>query len=149
MTKSMYDTQREEIFHVAGDVPDPTGTGLRGQSSSVSLDTKIAEVQIRYKDVLIFGDVYKYPDVPLRVVIMCPRCHNALTITEDNKKIDYDFAAAPQIGGRISIERFTCPFEAPGAGAHQRHTGDGAQIITGTKMCGWKVGVENNKALDA
>lgn len=148
MTKTMYDPNREEIFHVAGDVPDPTGTGLRGQQSSVNLDTKIAEVQIRYKDTIIFGDVYRYPGVPLRVVLMCPRCHNALTITQDNKHIEYDLAAAPNIGGRISIEKFECPFEAPDAGAHNNRAGS-TQIITGMKMCGWKVGIDNNVAKDA
>lgn len=148
MTTNMYDPNREEIFHVAGDVADPTGTGLRGQQSSVSLDTKIAEVQIRYKDTLIFGDVYRYPGVPLRVVLMCPVCHNALTVCADRKAIDYDLEAAPKIGGRISIEKFECPFEAPGAGAHNPRAG-AIGIITGTKMCGWKVGVDNNVAKDA
>lgn len=149
MTKSMYNAKTEEIYHVAGDVPDPTGTGLRGEMSSVNLDSKVAEVQIRYKDTIIFGDVYRYAGVPLRVVIMCPQCRNALTITQDNKEIDYDLAAAPQIGGRISIEPFTCPFEAPDAGAHRHRSGDGAQIITGMSMCNWRVGVSNNIARDA
>lgn len=141
MTKTMYDTQREEIFHVAGDM-------ATGVTSSMNLDTKVAEVQIRYKDTLIFGDVYKYEGVPLRLVIMCPRCHNALTITEDKKELDYDLAAAPQIGGRISVEPFTCPFEAPDAGAHNPRAGS-VGIITGTKMCNWRVAIDNNVAKDA
>ena len=143
MTKSMYDPRTEEIFHVAGDM-------RHGVSSTVNLEkTKTAEVQIRYKDTIIFGDVYQYEGAPIRVIILCPKCHNALTITGDNKAIDYDLAAAPNIGGRISIEKFKCSFEAPDAGAHKRRSGDGAQIITGMQMCNWAVGVHNNKALDA
>jgi hypothetical protein len=151
MTKTMYDPRTEEIFHVAGDVPDPTGySSARGQQSTVNLQaSRTAEVQIRYKDTIIFGDVYQYEGAPIRVIIMCPRCRNTLTITGDNKRIEYDLGAAPSIGGKISIEPFTCPFEAPDAGAHKRHSGEGAQIITGMKMCNWRVGVENNKALDA
>lgn len=151
MTKTMYDPRTEEIFHVAGDVPDPTmDTGLYGKQSTVNLqNSRTAEVQIRYKDTIIFGDVYQYENAPIRVIIMCPRCRNALMITGDNKRIDYDLAAAPSIGGRISIEPFKCPFEAPDAGAHRHRSGEGAQVITGMSMCNWKVGVHNNKALDA
>lgn len=143
MTKAMYNPRTEEIFHVAGDMK-------HGVSSTVRLDkTATAEVQIRYKDTIIFGDVYQFPDTPIRVVIMCPKCRNVLTITGDNKEIEYDLLAAPGIGGRISIAKFKCPFEAPDAGAHKRRSGEGGQIITGNQMCNWKVGVHNNKALDA
>lgn len=139
----MYDPRTEEIFHVAGDMQ-------HGVSSTVNLqNTRTAEVQIRYQDTIIFGDVYQYEGAPIRVIILCPKCRNALTITGDNKRIEYDLAAAPSIGGRISIEPFKCSFEAPDAGAHKRRSGEGGQIITGNQMCNWKVGVHNNKALDA
>ena len=152
---SMYDQKREEIFHVAGDVPDP-GAGARGvrddargELSTVNLQaSRTAEVQIRYKDFIIYGDVYQFPDAPLKVVIMCPQCRNTLNISADQKQMEYDFAAAPSIGGKISIEPFGCTWEKPDAGAHNKREGS-IHLITGMKMCGWKVGVSNNVARDA
>ncbi len=143
-----------ELFHLAGDVPDPAGTGLRGRASTLRLDrTAMGHPKIVYKDFLLEGDVYALPDAPKYLHLICPLCRRALRITQDNKTIDYDPALAPKIvpqlrncgvddgpywGGALSVERFECTWE----------TDPEIRRQFGLAMCNWRVEIENNVARD-
>lgn len=135
-----FDPQREELVHLAGDAPDPMGTGLLGQQASVNLTkTALGHPKIRYRDVVIEADVYALPGEPMHVHILCPKCRNALRIPADRKRIEYDpKGGPPQDGGRISIETFECTWEV---------SADRQQF--GVGLCRWRVAVENNIARDA
>jgi hypothetical protein len=129
-----HDPKREELYHVAGDAPDPTGTGLSGRMSSMRL-TQIAlgHPLIRYKDRVIEADVYEIHG-RLMVHLICPRCLNALKITDDRKKMEYSVTE-----NRISIEAFGCTWEM----------NDDRRMEFGVGLCRWRVGVTNNVARDA
>lgn len=159
----LYDDTREEMVPLKGD-GDPTGTGVVrqsthardpfgssiGASSGVRLDkTKDATVVIRYKDRVIEADVYAFPGSPIKIVLFCPRCGNALSIESDKKRIDFEKHAPQSVGdfinmGRLNIEPFECTWELPDAGVHV----PGIQSA-GTSLCRWKVGISDNIALDA
>lgn len=145
----------KEIFHIAGDAPDPTGTTRnRGVASTMRLDrTALGHPKIAYKDFLLEADVYALPDAPMYVHIICPLCRNALRITQDNKAIDYDPKRVPKIvthlrncgiedmphwGGTLSVERFECTWESDPEIRRQ----------FGLARCNWRVEIENNIARD-
>lgn len=134
-----FDPQREELVHLAGDAPDPSGSGLVGHQASLNLSrTALGHPKIRYRDLVIEADVYALPGVPMYVHILCPKCRHALKIAEDRKHIEYDpKAGPPQDGGRISIEAFQCTWEM-----------DDQRQQFGLSLCGWKVVVDNNIARD-
>lgn len=144
----------KELFHVAGDVPDPAGTGLRGAASTMRLDrTALGHPKIVYKDFLLEADIYALPDAPMYAHIICPLCRNALRITQDNKTFTYDPKVAPKIaamlrncgvqdgpywGGSLSVERFECTWESE---PERRRD-------FGLAVCNWRVEIDNNIARD-
>lgn len=160
----LYDDRTEEMIPLAGDGDptktgivrqstssrDPTGTGLVGASSGVQLDkTKDATVVVRYKDRLIEADVYAFPGAPIKLVLLCPRCGNALNIESDKKQMSFEKSAPQQVGdfvnmGRLNVEPFECTWELPDAGVHVP-----GLVSAGTSLCRWKVGISNNIARDA
>jgi hypothetical protein len=136
-----YDPETEELFHVDGDAPDPTGQiRKRGMAQEMRLtQTAMGHPLIRYGDHIIEADVYKIADEPMMVHLICPRCRNAIRITEDRKEIDYDpNAGDPRQGGRLSIEPFECTWELS---AERQNFGVG--------LCRWRVGIQDNVAKDA
>lgn len=140
----LYDDRKEELVHLAGDVPDYAGTGLRGHQSSLNLGAHqdVHHPQVRYKDFVIECDVYQYPGTPLEVVLICPKCHNALKVSAANKQIEFDALDRADMGGKLSIEVFKCSWESD-------PSKDGRRMEFGLGMCGWRVGVTNNVARDA
>lgn len=160
----LYDDKKEEMIPLAGDgdptgtglvdqgriAPDPARTGLVGATSGVHLDrTKDCTVVIRYKDRLIEADVYAFPGAPMKIVLLCPRCGNALNIESDKKQLELVKHVPEQIGsfwnhGKLSVEPFECTWELPDAGQHVP-----GLVSAGTSLCRWKVGISNNIARDA
>lgn len=82
---------KREVVQLAGDAPDPTGlTDQIGRQSTHRLTGGKQEVVVVYGDLLMTLDVYALPEEPMRVQIICPRCHKHSTIRGDQKKIEYE-----------------------------------------------------------
>lgn len=149
---SAYDPRTEELEHIAGDPPegmyqtgqhlDPMGTGKMGHASQMDM-TKGAEAHpmIRYNQFVIEADVYRVPDTDeISVVILCPRCHNALTISSKKKAVRFDPPSVKHPQGVLSVEPFECTWELDT---------QGRRMEFGLGLCRWKVGISNNVAKDA
>lgn len=104
--------KRKELFHVAGDAPDPAPTGLRGMSTGYDLrHNALGHPHLHYQypsgETLVFeADVFGgIPGVPRYILLHCPQClthgrQNTLTIREDFKPFAYDpSAVAPPFPG--------------------------------------------------
>lgn len=139
MPRQVYNPAREELVHIAGDAPDPMGSGLMGKHSSLRLTkTAAGHPLIRYKDRVLEADVYlSEPTLAnpasIMVHLICPRCLNALRISNDKKAMEYDAAT-----DTLSVERMRCTWEL---GAERREFGIG--------MCNWTVAIDHNIAKDA
>lgn len=160
----LYDDTKEEMIPLAGDGDptrsglvsqtrrafDPTGTGQVGASSGVQLDkTKDCTVVVRWKDMLLEVDVYKFEGAPLKLVLMCPQCGNTLNIESDKKQMALEKHAPQQVGefmnyGKLDVEPFQCTWEKRDAGPHVP-----GLVSGGLSLCKWKVGISNNVARDA
>ena len=115
----MHNPQTEELYQIAGDQPDPSGSGLRGTSVSADLTkSAICHPMIRWHSRVIEADVYAI-DNQLLVHIMCPKCKNGLHIRQAKKRIELS-------GDKLSTERIGCTF--PG--------------------CDWRVVIARNYATD-
>lgn len=151
---------KREVVQLAGDAPDPTGlTTQTGLQSTHRLTGGKQEVVVVYGDMLMTLDVYALPGEPMRVQIICPRCHKHSTIRGDAKKIEYDAKAlnpqsrrihllaqsvaeiaAISVFGRLSVEPFECAWEigdaphVPGA------------VHTGATLCRLRLVIDNNRA---
>lgn len=149
-----------DLFHVAGDYPDPAGTGLRGVAPGYRLSrTAIGNPVVFYHDLVLTIDVYHFPPEPLFLHLICPKCmaigqkKNALTVHADRKHIEYDRQAPvptppgwskeqlahtfPEgLGGLLSIEE---PIACCWGGA----LGDNQ-----ANRCTWRVVIANNVARD-
>lgn len=90
----------KDVFHVAGDAPDPTGTGLRGVAPGYRLtQSAIGHPMLHWampggKELILEADVYALPDQPPHIYMLCPVCllhghQNQLSIRGDQKKFDY------------------------------------------------------------
>jgi len=144
MPKLVHNPNTEELFHVAGDVPDPDGSALRGQQTSLRLTrTALGHPLVRYvgkkavQAQVMEMDVYIMaagtPDAHLMVNWLCPRCGNSIRTTSQMKQVSFD-----PTDGRLSMERVVCPWEM---GEDRREFGIG--------MCRLAFGVEDNVARDA
>lgn len=138
--KAPFDPQREELYHIAGDAPDPSGlTDKRGMQASVQLNrSAIAHPLIRWRDRVIEGDLYEM-DGQLVLHILCPRCStpealHALLIKAGQKAIEWDAER-----GLLSVERFECTWELP----------EGRRVEFGAGLCRWRVAIERNVAKEA
>lgn len=156
----------KETFHVAGDMPDPAGTGLRGTAPGYRFtQAALGHPMCHYTfgpggDTIIEMDVYAPPGTPMYVHLICPHClvrskvTQTLTIKADQKEMSYDpRGIAPTFpgwtdaqmartyprgtGGLISIARFRCAWEMdPKAAVAQGHSAN--------PICDFDVVIENN-----
>jgi len=151
---------KREVVQLAGDAPDPTGlTDHTGLQSTHSLTAGKQEVVVVFGDLLLTLDVYALPGEPMRVQIICPRCHKHSTIRGDRKKIEYEARslnpqarrihllassvaelAAISMFGRLSVEPFECAWELGDA----KHV-PGA-LHTGASLCRLRLVIEDNRA---
>jgi hypothetical protein len=145
----------DNAFHIAGDVPDPTGLSKnRGVAATVDFTEAaaghpkiiaIANGQGR----VITADVYKLPGEPMTVHLICPKCENALKVSQDNKAIEYNKDERSRVAealktlgegfeddGTISIEKFECTWESDPSSKRD----------FGFARCGWKVEIDRNIA---
>lgn len=141
MTTNPHDQILKETFHVAGDAPDPAGTGLRGQAPGYRFtQAALGHPLCFYSfgapggDTIVEMDVYAPPDQPMYVHLLCPHClvrskaTHGITVRADQKGMSYDphgiartfpgwtdaqmARAYPRgTGGLISIDRFRCTWE--------------------------------------
>ena len=130
-----FDPEREELYHIAGNVPDPSGGSDRlGAQSSMDMTAgALAHPMIRWRDRVIEGDLY---DMGGKLVlhILCPRCStpeapHALWVREREKAMEWD------PGRGLSVEAFECTWELPGG-----------RKEFGVGMCRWRVAIERNVA---
>lgn len=146
--------QTPQVVQIAGD---------RGVASSTMLNAGRTEAVVVYREMLMTVDVYAIPGEPLKVHIICPRCHKCSTINGDHKAIEWDPTArnpmhaeielanrqladrAHQmpLTGRISIAPFECSWEI-GEGQHVAEA-----LHTGVSLCRLRLAIDNNRARKA
>lgn len=152
----------KEIFHVAGDAPDPTGmTNTRGVAPGYDLTgSALGHPMLLHrlygKEMVLEADVYKMDGEPMYIHLICPMClangrTSALRIVEGKKKLSYDPRAdVPTfpgwsrdqmlhtfphgLGGLLSVEPFGCTWEESPE----------LQRGFGLSCCTWKVAIDNN-----
>lgn len=156
----------KECFQIAGDQPDPDPhTDLRGVASGFDFTrTAIGHPMLLYRvggrELVLEADVYRLPDQPLHLILLCPLClmaghQNALKIEQGHKQIHYDpRAVVPPFkgwsprqmaqafprgaGGLLSVEEFACTWEVQPE----------LQRAFGFAVCPWRVVIENNVVRD-
>jgi len=151
------------VVQIAGDAPDPTGmTRNVGMMSTTHLTAGKHEVVVVFGDLFMTLDVYALPGEPVRVHLICPRCHKASSISGDRKAIDFEPRAASPIAkrlvatrapelagstlGKISIEPFECAWEI---GADQHASSPARSVHTGASMCRLRLAIDDNVAKEA
>jgi len=158
----------KDLFHVAGDAPDPTGGNLRGVAAGYDLTkSAIGHPMLLYRvgseEMILEADVYELEGLPLHVRIICPIClamgrTSGLTIWANQKGMQYEAAGLVPIfpgwtaaqmrqafgdrpggaGGRLSVEPFRCTWEATPELTRR----------FGLAQCPWNVAIENNVVRD-
>lgn len=156
---------KKDLFHVAGDAPDPTGGNLRGVAAGYDLTkTALGHPMLFYRvgseEMILEADVYDLNDLPLHVRLLCPICLAmgrtvGLTIWANQKAMQYEKDAAVPVfpgwteaqmrhafpegaGGRLSVEPFRCTWEATPELSRR----------FGLSQCPWKVAINNNVVRD-
>ncbi len=149
-----------EMVQLAGDAPDPTGSSDGcGLLSTHRLTAGKQEVAVIYGDLFLTVDIYAVPE-PMKIHIICPRCHKQSIIRADRKRVDFDpgelnprfkqilqvahRAELPELAnlefGRLSIEAFMCAWEI----GDDPHVAGGTH--TGGSLCRLRLAIENNRA---
>lgn len=156
-----HDSTIKELFTVAGDQPDPGGTGARGISTGFDFTaTALGHPMLLYrasngKELVLEADIYMGP-TGLYIHLICPECllagrTNALRIVESQKAMSYEPDLSPPpfpgwtkeqmlmafpvgSGGMLSIEPFRCTWEEVGD-LRRGH---------GLAQCPWSVAIERN-----
>lgn len=158
----------KDVFHVAGDAPDPAGElrSARGFMPGYDLAKgALGHPMLLYRpkngpELILEADVFNGPDGQY-IYLICPRClatghTNQLRIRQGIKAFSYDPAAvvptfpgwtAEQMrhafpkgaGGLLSVEPFSCTWE--------EHPD--LQRGFGFEQCGWRVVIERNVVRDA
>lgn len=155
----------KDVFHVAGDAPDPGGTGLRGVAPGYDL-TKAAmgHPMLLYRlpqgqELILEADVFDGPDGRY-IYLICPRCFarghtQQLRIRSGIKAFSYEpnepvpvfpgwtreqFAHSfPRgAGGVLSVAPFQCTWEEDPT----------LQRADGFARCGWHVSIDKNVVRD-
>jgi hypothetical protein len=150
---SLASGKEREVVRIAGDME----TGI---SMTTSLTAGKQEVVVVYGDQFLTVDVYAIPGEPLVAHIICPRCRKQSRIPGDRKAIDFDPSAvnpmrttilatqSPDLMaaggiGRLSIEPFECAWEM----GDDRHVA--GALHSGVSLCRLRIGITNNRAMDA
>lgn len=137
-------TTIKEVFHVAGDQPDPTGmSNVHGATASYQLDRNVLGrpwIHVRPKggngeEIFLVADVYALEGAPLTIQLYCPLCmaahggaKNGLTIRADRKAVSYDPQGVPP------------PFPGWEAAqvAHAFPQGVGGRLSVASFACTWE-----------
>jgi hypothetical protein len=129
----LYDPQKEDLVHLAGDDDDGYGMNTRLTKSA------LAHPEFRYRGRLVRAELYEI-DGALALHAMCPRCENYIWIDGRRKAIDYDLET-----GVLSVEAYTCPWE-------QGRGTDGTRndrMLFGTGLCRLRIAIDRNIAKEA
>lgn len=140
MKPNVFDPRTESLYHIAGDVSDPSGVEPEkfGAQSSIDMTkSAIGHPLIRWRDRIIEGDLYQI-EGKLVLHVICPKCStpeapHALYIREERKGMEWN----PETG-ELSIEPFECTWELP----------EGRRMEFGLGLCRWRVAIERNIARD-
>lgn len=152
----------KELFHVAGDAPDPSGTGLRGVSPGYDLTkSALGHPFLLWRrpdggEMMLEADVYAMPGSPMYIIILCPLCAmngrtSGLRIDQAKKAMSYDEKASISCfpgwtkeqtkgafpngtGGVLSVEPFACTWEES----------PDLKRDFGLSKCNWRVAIDNN-----
>lgn len=153
----------KDVFHVAGDQPDPAGTNLRGVAPGYRLNqSALGHPMLLWKvpgtgrELVLEADVYALPDQPMHIYLLCPVClmskqQNQLSIRRDQKQFSYELDrevptfpgwtheqmlhAFPRgLGGLLNVEPFRCTFEMQPE----------LQRAFGLAQCTFSVAIDNN-----
>lgn len=159
-------TKKREIFHVAGDAPDPSGTGMRGMAPGYDLTaTAVGHPLLFYRlpnghELILEADVYALPGQPMYAYVICPICMMAgrtiqLAIRQEVKDMHYDPKGRVKpppgwdanqlretfpngVGGQFSVDHIECTFEVT---PEMRRD-------FGLAVCPWQVVIDNNVVID-
>jgi hypothetical protein len=130
-----FDPQKESLFHICGDAPDPTGmTNLRGAQSSVDFTGgAFAHPMLRWRDRVVEADLYE-TDGQLMLHLLCPKCStpeapHALWVKQEQKPMEWDKERK-----LLSVAAFSCTWELP----------EGRRQEFGIGMCRWRVAIDKN-----
>ena len=137
-----FDPSRETLEHLVGDDPSlHTGPTQSVRDLDMSRNA-LGKARVRYRDMMIFVEVYQHPGEPIQIHWMCPRCgllnaKRMSSIRGDRKRIDFDARRNVEDGGRLDVETFVCPWELES---------DGRRMEFGLGMCGLRLVIDNNIA---
>jgi hypothetical protein len=136
MSRSAYNPEKEELFHVSGDMD-------HGVTATTNFNKNAAgNPQIRYSgkygEWVMEADVY-IVDGQISVHMICPRCKNALWIRTPNKEVDYDI-----VNDLLSCEKSQCTWELGRSDATKND-----RIEFGAGLCKFTFAIDKNRAKDA
>lgn len=138
-----FDSEREELEHVAGDIPDDGGA--QRKLGLFDLTRNGHRVRVRYKDQVVECEVFAMPGEPIQIHWMCPRCgplneKRMSTIRGNQKRIEFDPKSQLEDGGSLNVEPFKCSWELESAGRRMEF---------GLGMCNLTLEISNSRAHDA
>lgn len=136
---AVFDPEREELFTIKDD-PMPPGMKNVGMSSKTDLTAgAIGHPLIRWRDQVMEADVYAMPGEPMKVHIVCPKCHTFSWVKQEAKAMSYEPGRGdPRNGGELNIEKFKCMGDNV----------EGRRRDFGLGMCNWRVAIDKNIARD-
>lgn len=125
--------------HVAGDSPDTTK-----KLGRFDLTRNAYRVRVPYRDQAVYCEVYLHTDGSREIHWLCPRCQGGgngymSRIHSSRKQIDFSASEMPEAGGRLNVERFSCPWEA----------GENRRMEFGLGTCRLELVIDNSVARDA
>lgn len=142
---------KRTLMRVAGDHE-------HGVQSAINLEVGKSVVAVWYprQELLLELDVFAIPGEPVKLHMICPRCHKHLTISGERKDIEWDPRAANPMGkeiaqrlppdgqwrarlGKLSVETFECTWELE---SNQKVSAD--LTIGKGNLCKWRGAIDNN-----
>lgn len=152
--------QHKSMVRVAGDED-------HGMMSTTHLDIGKHEVGVIFRPkgsvTMIAGvltvDVYAIPGEPVKLHMICPKCHHTLTVNADKKPIDWNPAAPSPFPrtlrevlppesqylalhpGVISVEEFQCTWELEDV---QQDKGKDVNLMVSGSLCRFRAAIDKN-----
>lgn len=167
----MHDQPLKELFHVAGDQPDPAGGDLRGVAPGYDFTRgtygkPFVLWQFGDKELVLELDVYAVPNEPMHIILLCPLClaagrdQQGLTIRQDRKPFLYERDVEPPAWPGWTRENMRAEYKRkmgvvpPGMGgrisiepfACTWEATPELQRDFGLARCPWRVAIDNNVA---
>lgn len=149
---------KKEMVQIAGDMD-------HGMMHTTNLDLAKHEVGVMGPGEHCGNvDVYAIPGEPVKVHMICPRCHHRLTINGDRQAIDYEAARGnPQraaliaslppelayvadLGGQLSVSTFQCTWELSD---QKQDTNQDLNVIARGSLCRWRGVIDRNVVREA